>query len=283
MCTCSDAPSPTGLEAPYRTGSGAAGQGAFPVPTRRPGRVREVSPELRVGEHVAVTGPNGSGRRRLGWRILAGREPTLGHRGASRRGGTGQAGWHGGCPGYPGKPGPGTELSMMRRGGCRQVPMSMSAGCCAKSASRISLNATPEPVWRSRSAWRWLRRWPGSRRCSLPTRSPRWLTSRAAMPWSGVLSGLDVNDTVLPWCTSPTTTTRPLPRDRTINLSYFTGQHRHGRGRGAPMLSVTTVHRSEVPALELVGEGTYTGARTSPGPRPRCATSASWWSRETGY
>jgi energy-coupling factor transport system ATP-binding protein len=49
----------------------------FRYPGARQDALREVSLNLRVGEHVAVTGPNGSGKTTL-MLILAGREPTSG-------------------------------------------------------------------------------------------------------------------------------------------------------------------------------------------------------------
>jgi energy-coupling factor transport system ATP-binding protein len=49
----------------------------FRYPGARQDALREVSLDLRVGEHVAVTGPNGSGKTTL-MLILAGREPTSG-------------------------------------------------------------------------------------------------------------------------------------------------------------------------------------------------------------
>jgi energy-coupling factor transporter ATP-binding protein EcfA2 len=69
---------------------GSKGEGALvgPVPVRLdkvrfryPGAsqdaLREISLDLRVGEHVAITGPNGSGKTTL-MLILAGRQPTSG-------------------------------------------------------------------------------------------------------------------------------------------------------------------------------------------------------------
>jgi energy-coupling factor transport system ATP-binding protein len=49
----------------------------FRYPGARQDALREVSLDLRVGEHVAVTGPNGSGKTTL-MLILAGRKPTSG-------------------------------------------------------------------------------------------------------------------------------------------------------------------------------------------------------------
>lgn len=49
----------------------------FRYPGARQDALRELSLDLRVGEHVAVTGPNGSGKTTL-MLILAGREPTSG-------------------------------------------------------------------------------------------------------------------------------------------------------------------------------------------------------------
>jgi energy-coupling factor transporter ATP-binding protein EcfA2 len=69
-------------------GSGAERGAIAPVPVRldqvrfrypgaRQDALRELSLDLRVGEHVAITGPNGSGKTTL-MLILAGREPTSG-------------------------------------------------------------------------------------------------------------------------------------------------------------------------------------------------------------
>ena len=91
---------------PGRAGSGAVGQGALPLPRRRPRR-------------AARGQPGSAGRRtRRGHRSQRFREDhvdadpgrpgtDVGHRGAPRRGGSGQAGRHGRCPAAPGKPGPG--------------------------------------------------------------------------------------------------------------------------------------------------------------------------------
>ena len=49
----------------------------FRYPGARQDALRELSLDLRVGEHVAITGPNGSGKTTL-MLILAGREPTSG-------------------------------------------------------------------------------------------------------------------------------------------------------------------------------------------------------------
>jgi energy-coupling factor transport system ATP-binding protein len=49
----------------------------FRYPGARQDALRELSLDLRVGEHVAITGPNGSGKTTL-MMILAGREPTSG-------------------------------------------------------------------------------------------------------------------------------------------------------------------------------------------------------------
>ena len=49
----------------------------FRYPGARQDALREVSLDLKVGEHVAITGPNGSGKTTL-MLILAGREPTSG-------------------------------------------------------------------------------------------------------------------------------------------------------------------------------------------------------------
>lgn len=127
--------------------------------------LRELSMDIRVGEHVAITGANGSGKTTL-MLILAGREPTSGT--VQRPGRVGLGGWverrlccsirRVRCWG------PGSPTTWC--GVCRRAPRPMSPSCCARSGSRNSPNATPAacPAVNC-SGWRWRPRWRVNRRC----------------------------------------------------------------------------------------------------------------------
>ena len=177
-----DAPSPSGAELPVGPIPVRLDKVRFRYPRAGQDALREVSLDLRVGEHVAVTGSNGSGKTTL-MLILAGREPTSG---TVERPGTVGLGKPGGTAVVLQHP----ESQVLGTRVADDVVWGMppgtrrrrATGCCARSASRISPNATPEAcLAASYSAWRLPRRWPGSRRCSSPTRSLPWLTSRGAM------------------------------------------------------------------------------------------------------
>ena len=162
------------LDAPASDGDSDVPVGPVPVRLdkvrfRYPGAVqdalREVSLDLRVGEHVAITGANGSGKTTL-MLILAGREPTSGTVDRPGAVGLGKLGGTAVVLQHPesqvlgtrvaddvvwGLP-PGTDVDVDRLLG--------------RSASRISANATPEACPAANcNGWRWLRRWPASRRC----------------------------------------------------------------------------------------------------------------------
>ena len=72
-----DAPSPGGADMPVGPVPVRLDKVRFRYPRAGQDALRELSLDLRVGEHLAVTGSNGSGKTTL-MLILAGREPTSG-------------------------------------------------------------------------------------------------------------------------------------------------------------------------------------------------------------
>ena len=255
----------------------------FRYPSADHDALREVSLDLRVGEHVAVTGANGSGKTTL-MLILAGREPTSGTVERPGAVGLGKLGGTARRPAAPGKPGAG-HPGRRRRGlgtAAGHRP-SMSTGYC----SEVGLEGLAERDTGSLSGGELQR----LALAAALAREPALLIAdevTSMVDQQGrdallaVLSGLtERHRTALVHITHYNN--EAASADRTINLSDSPDNTGMVETAPAPAPTVAVEHR-------LARAGTRTRRRRprirqwhTVGARPRCAMSASWWSRATGF
>ena len=256
-----DAPSPGGADMPVGPVPVRLDKVRFRYPRAGQDALRELSLDLRVGEHVAVTGSNGSGKTTL-MLILAGREPTSGTVERPGAVGLGKLGGTAVVLQHPesqvlgtrvaddvvwGLP-PGTNVDvgrLLREVGLEDLAERDTGSLSGGELQRLALAAA-------------LAREPA---LLIADEVTTMVDQQGRDALLGVLSGLTKRHrTALVHITHYNN--EAASADRTINLSDSPDNTDMVETAQPPMPSVATDYRGQAPALELIGVGHQYGSGT---------------------